>query len=158
VAMRSGQGEYVVGFYRWPRGSRGPFGLEGTTYVRFAEVTTLLNQAGYSFDLNYDPFEGRLRRQGGEAKHQVRLERGKCYAAVVAGGGTLKGIQGQLVSADGVLGRTSSAGGPVLSLHVCSERDQQAELIIRSLRGEGPYVAQLFVRRGGEEEQLSRAR
>jgi hypothetical protein len=146
TAMRSGQGNFMVGSYRWPRGTRGPFGLEGLTYVRFSEMTALLETEGFRFDASYAPEQGRLRREGQEGTHTIQLAGGRCYSILVAGGAGVRDLDATL-SRNGVeVESDTTSRGAFLALRHCVGSNQSFTLTVRATQGAGPYVYQIFTR------------
>lgn len=145
VKATTGQGNFVYHAYRWPRGTRGPFGLAGLTYVRLAEVSTLLAVEGYEpgdFD-----FERGSLRQGRSARHQLRLNAGQCIAALVVGGEGVTDLDVTLSSgstqhtADG----TSNAFPTVRH---CATQSGTFTVNIQAASGSGDYFMQVFERTG----------
>jgi len=72
VQMTAGSGAYVYAPYRWPRGTHGPYGLEGLSWIRLSEVTALLSVEGYNPDPGFTPGNGRLRRQAIDGARSAR--------------------------------------------------------------------------------------
>ncbi len=146
VSMQNGQGNYIVGSYRWPRGTRGPFGLEGLTYVRFSEMTALLETEGFQFDANYEPQQGRLRREGQEGTHTIELTGGQCYSILVAGGAGVRDVDATLTRNGSEVESDTTTRGAFLALRHCVGTTQSFSLTVRATQGNGPYVAQIFTR------------
>lgn len=151
VAMRNGQGNYRLGAYRWPRGTRGPFGLEGLTYVRFSEMTALLETEGFQFDTNYEPQQGRLRREGQEGSHTFELTGGQCYSILVAGGAGVRDLDARLTRDGREVEIDTTTRGAFLALRHCVGQTQRFTLTVRATEGSGPYVSQIFTRAGGAD-------
>lgn len=143
VRMASGGGSFRYVAYRWPRGTRGPFNLNGLIYVRLAEVTALLSVDGYQPSADFMPDRGRLRAVAASARHSVHLPAGRCLSVLVVGG-------------DGVhdLDATVSLGGTQLSrdtthnafpdIRFCTERAGDYNLEITARAGAGEYFYQVF--------------
>lgn len=148
VRMQNGQGNFIVGSYRWPRGTRGPFGLEGLTYVRFSEMTALLETEGFQFDANYTAEQGRLRRAGQEATHSLELTGGQCYSILVAGGAGVRDLDATLSRNGTEVESETSTRGAFLAIRHCVGTTQQFTLTVRAAEGAGPYVYQVFSRAG----------
>ncbi|MBX7190697.1 MAG: hypothetical protein K1X94_01485 [Sandaracinaceae bacterium] len=151
IAMQNGQGNYMLGAYRWPRGTRGPFGLEGLTYVRFSEMTALLETEGFQFDTNYEPQQGRIRREGQEATQQIQLTGGQCYSILVAGGAGVRDLDATLSRDGHEIESDTTTRGAFLALRHCVGTTQSFTLTVRATQGAGPYVSQIFTRAGGAE-------
>jgi hypothetical protein len=152
VSMQNGQGNYLVGAYRWPRGTRGPFGLEGLTYVRFSEMTALLETEGFQFDANYAPEQGRLRREGQEGTHTIQLSGGQCYSILVAGGAGVRDLDATLSRNGSEVESDSTTRGAFLALRHCVGANQSFTLTVRATQGAGPYVYQIFTRADAASE------
>jgi hypothetical protein len=148
VRMYGGAGQFVYAPYRWPRGTSGPFGLRGLIYVRLAEVTALLNVEGYEADADFTPAQGRLRREGTEASHNLDLVQGRCYSILVVGGEGLNDIDltlaqgGTPLTTDG----TSRNGFP--SVRHCAQTTGRVSLTVKATTGAGQYFYQVFRRSG----------
>jgi len=152
VTMANGQGSYMLGSYRWPRGTQGPFGLEGLTYVRFSEMTALLETEGFQFDANYEPQQGRLRREGNEGTHTIQLTGGQCYSILVAGGAGVRDLDATLSRDAREVESDTTTRGAFLALRHCVGTTQSFTLSIRATQGAGPYVAQIFTRANATSE------
>jgi hypothetical protein len=151
VSMQNGQGNFMAGAYRWPRGTRGPFGLEGLTYVRFSEMTALLETEGFQFDANYEPQQGRIRREGQEGTHTFELTGGQCYSILVAGGAGVRDLDATLSRDGREVESDTTTRGAFLALRHCVGNTQSFTLTVRSTQGAGPYVSQIFTRAGAAE-------
>jgi hypothetical protein len=152
AAMQNGQGSYMVGAYRWPRGTRGPFGLEGLTYVRFSEMTALLETEGFQFDASYEPEQGRLRREGQEGTHTIQLSGGQCYSILVAGGAGVRDLDATLFRNGAEVESDTTSRGAFLALRHCVGSNQSFTLTVRATQGAGPYVYQIFTRANAESD------
>lgn len=152
LVAANGGGNFMLGAYRWPRGTRGPFGLAGLTYVRFSEMMALLETEGFQFDSNYEPAQGTLRRQGQEATHTFELAGGQCYSVLVAGGAGLHDVDASLSLNGQTVVSDTTTHGPVLSLRRCVGATQRFTLTVRAAEGSGPYVSQIFTRSGSGEQ------
>ncbi len=152
LAVPSGGGSFMLGGYRWPRSTRGPFGLEGLTFVRFAEMMALLETEGFQFDANYEPMQGQLRRPGQTATHTFELRGGECYSILVTGGAGIHDIDATLSRDGRDVASDTTTHGPVLSLRHCVASPQRFTLTVRAVEGSGPYVSQIFNRSGAGED------
>jgi len=146
VRMASGSGAYVYAAYRWPRGIRGPFGLEGIGYVRLAELTALLGLEGFSPDPGYDLQQGRLRTEGASATHTLRLIGGQCYSIAVVGGTGISDIDVALLSGATTVASDVGVASAFPSVRRCVDRDGDYTLTVRTAVGSGPYLYQVFSR------------
>ncbi|GAB4208100.1 MAG: hypothetical protein OHK0013_26300 [Sandaracinaceae bacterium] len=146
AVMQNGQGSYMVGAYRWPRGTRGPFGLEGLTFVRFSEMMALLETEGFQFDASYAPEQGRLRREGQEGTHTIQLAGGRCYSILVAGGAGVRDLDATLSRNGSEVESDTTSRGAFLALRHCVGSNQSFTLTVRATQGAGPYVYQIFTR------------
>lgn len=147
VRMANGEGAFVYAPYRWPRGTRGPFGLAGLMYVRLAEVTSLLGVEGYEPSADIMPDQGRLARQGRSATHTLHLPANACFAVLAVGGDGITDLDaslsfgGQPVAAD----QTRTAFPAV---RYCTRQAGDYTLQIGAARGRGDYFYQVFTRTG----------
>lgn len=145
VSMAQGAGNFLYQAYRWPRGTRGPFGLSGLIYVRLGEVTSLLNVEGYEPDGDFAPGRGTLRREGASTHHDLDLPAGQCFAVLVVGGEGVNDIDvrltrgGQQLSADG----TRNA---FPNVRYCTQAAGTYRLDVAATAGSGDYFYQVFQR------------
>lgn len=146
VEMTAGAGSYVYAPYRWPRGTRGPFGLEGLIYVRMAEVTALLSVEGFEPDPGFTPENGQLRREGATATHDVQLNRGQCYAIVVAGGDGVNDLDVTLSQGGNQLASDFGSRNAFPSVRHCATQDGSYRITITAANGSGRYHWQVFSR------------
>jgi hypothetical protein len=137
VRMFAGQGNFVYAPYRWPRGTRGPFGLAGLIYVRLAEVTSLLAVEGYEPDVDAAPGQGRLTQQGQERSHQINLSAGQCYS-----------ILGVSLSSNGRALTSDQSRTAFPSVRHCVEQAGRYTLTVNAQNGSGGYFYQVFRRSG----------
>lgn len=146
VRMTSGTGAYFYAAYRWPRGIRGPFGLEGLIYVRLAELQQLLGVEGYTPDTGYDLEQSRLRAEGATGTHTLRLNGGQCYSIAVVGGDGISDVDVTL--ARGGTDITSDVGvrSAFPSVRHCVSTTADFTLTVRAATGSGPYLYQVFSR------------
>jgi hypothetical protein len=149
VRMTSGSGQYVYAPYRWPRGTRGPFGLSGLIYVRLAEVTALLDVEGFEPDPGFTPQNGRLRREGESATQQVALAAGQCYAVVVVGGDGVADLDVALSLNGQQLASNFGTRTAFPNVRHCAQQDGQYTVNITAASGAGAYHMQVF-HRGAE--------
>lgn len=83
VGLRRANGPVIAQAYRWPRSTRGPFGLAGVPFVRLAEATSLLSLEGY------EPLgapESSDLREGAVSTYPIAFETPVCHAVVGVGG------------------------------------------------------------------------
>lgn len=146
VEMTAGAGGYVYAPYRWPRGTRGPFGLEGLIYVRLAEVTALLSVEGFQPDPGFTPQNGQLRRQGATATHDVELVAGQCYAIVVVGGDGVNDLDVTLSQGNDQLASDFGSRSAFPSVRHCATRDGRYRIAVSAAIGSGRYHWQVFSR------------
>lgn len=146
VEMASGQGAYVYAPYRWPRGTSGPFGLSGLSWVRMSEVTALLRVEGYEPDPGFTPGQGRLRRQGATGSHQVELYGGQCYAVVVVGGEGVNDLDVTLSQGNTQLSSDYGSRNAFPSVRHCVPTDGNFSFTITAADGSGEYHYQIFSR------------
>ncbi|MEM1418602.1 MAG: hypothetical protein AAGH15_27155 [Myxococcota bacterium] len=145
VRMEDGGGDYMYQAYRWPRGTRGPFGLSGLIYVRLAEVTSLLSVEGYEPDANFSPGRGTLRREGATTTHSLELPGGRCYAVLVVGGDGVSDLDLRLRSgANELAGDTSVNAFP--DVRYCTPSSGRLTLQVEAQAGAGDYFYQVFSR------------
>ncbi|HJL17054.1 MAG TPA: hypothetical protein RMH99_15420, partial [Sandaracinaceae bacterium LLY-WYZ-13_1] len=150
VQMTSGSGAYVYAPYRWPRGTQGPFGLEGLTWVRLSEVTALLSVEGFTPDAGFTPENGQLRRQGASATHQVNLESGQCYAIVVVGGEGVNDLDVTLSRGGTQLASDFGSRNAFPSVRQCVQQGGRHTITVSAAEGSGDYHYQVFSRTEGE--------
>lgn len=146
VQVAQGSGQYVYASYRWPRGTQGPFGMQGVTWVRMSEVTALLSVEGYSPDPGFTPGAGQLRRQGATASHQVEFAAGECYAVVVVGGEGVSDLDVTLARSGTQLASDYGSRNAFPSVRQCVEQAGQYSFEITAADGTGEYHYQIFRR------------
>ena len=146
IKMFSGAGNFVYAPYRWPRGTRGPFGLAGLMYVRLAEVTQLLEVEGYQPDVDATPGRGRVAREGQSRNETVQLEQGQCYSILVVGGQGVNDLNVSLLR-DGTPLATDGSRNAFPSVRYCADQSGRYTLKIEATSGSGDYFYQTF-RRG----------
>jgi len=146
VQMTAGSGAYIYAPYRWPRGTRGPYGLEGLSWVRLSEVTALLSVEGYDPDPGFTPGRGRLRRQGARASHDIELTSGQCYAFVAVGGEGINDLDLILSRGNTQLASDYGSASAFPSVRHCAESDGSYQLQITAASGSGTYHYQVFSR------------
>ncbi len=147
VRMASGGGEFVYAAYRWPRGTRGPFGLAGLIWVRTGEVTSLLQVDGYALSEDIMLERGTLRRTGDRRSHTLNLQAGRCYAVVVVGGAGVNDLDVS-ISAGGTEVAADSSRNAFPDLRFCSDRGGRHELSVTAANGSGAYLYQVYERTG----------
>ncbi len=162
VRMFDGSGEVIFARYDWPRGIRGPFGLQGLAYVRFAENVALLEAEGFEPDDAFVPVRGRFRRMGETKKHRLRLRGGRCYAVLVVGGDGVRLVRASLRVGGQPVAESLDTLTPFTSVRYCAEQDVRAEVLVSNpsvfdalptqarenlSERPGPYVLQLFQQR-----------
>ena len=146
VRMFSGQGSFVYAQYRWPRGTRGPFNLDGLIYVRLAEVTSLLAVEGYEPDVQATPSRGRIRREGQNGRHNIPLEGGQCYAILAVGGEGVNNLDLSL-SQGGTAVASDTTRTAFPDVRYCPTSGGRVALQVTATGGSGEYFYQVF-RRG----------
>ncbi len=146
VRMYSGSGSFVYAPYRWPRGTRGPFGLEGLIYVRLAEVTSLLAVEGYEPDVDAAPGRGRLAREGASRTHDLQLTGGQCYSVLVVGGDGVNNLDVTLQQGNTPLA-TDGSRTAFPNVRYCPQQSGEHTLKVEAGTGSGDYFYQIF-RRG----------
>jgi hypothetical protein len=143
IRMTSGSGSYIYAPYRWTRGTRGPFGLEGVIFLRLSEVTSLLSVEGYEPDSAYDLEQGTLAREGASVSHSLHLEANRCYSILVVGGDGVTNLDVSLrrgsteVASDGI-----TSAFP--SVRYCTDSASDVTLGVTAAGGSGPYLYQIF--------------
>jgi hypothetical protein len=147
VRMAAGQGNFVYSPYRWPRGTRGPFGLAGLIYVRLAEVTSLLGVEGYEPDVDAAPGQGRLTAQGQERQHQINLAAGQCYSILAVGGDGVNDL-GISLSSNGRALTSDQSRTAFPSVRHCADQAGRYTLTVNAQNGAGQYFYQVFRRSG----------
>lgn len=149
LAAAEGSGSFVLASYHWPRGTRGPFGLSGLTFVRLAEMNALLEAEGFQPDPSTMPVQGRVTR-GGESSHTISLAGGQCYSILVAGGEGVRDLDATMMRGTNTVESDTSTRGSVVSLRHCVGQDASFDLRVRAVDGQGPYVFQVFTRSNAE--------
>lgn len=144
VAMANGQGNFMLGTYRWTRPTAGPFNLRGLALVRLSEMTTLLETEAFQFDTDYEPQQGRLRTEGSTATHRFDLQGGRCYAILVVGGEGVRDIDASLSNASREIESDTTTRGGFVSLRHCTRNAQALTLTVRATQGAGTYVVQVY--------------
>lgn len=147
VRMAQGQGGFVYQAYRWPRGTRGPFGLAGLIYVRLAEVTSLLAVEGYEPDADFSPERGRLRREGASSRHNIDLPAGQCYSILVVGGDGVNDLDVTLSQGNTQVATDGSRNAFPSVRHCTQNNGGRFRLEVNATDGSGQYFYQVF-RRG----------
>ncbi|MBW2460843.1 MAG: hypothetical protein JRH11_04300 [Deltaproteobacteria bacterium] len=147
VGMNAGSGNFYYAPYRWPRGTRGPFGLAGLIYVRLGEVTSLLATQNYEPDLETAPGQGNIRREGANARHNIELEGGQCYAVLAVGGDGFNNVDLTLSQGNNQIARDSTRSA-FPSVRHCPTENGRYRIEVGAAGGSGRYFYQVF-RRGG---------
>jgi len=147
VRMFNGQGNFVYAQYRWPRGTSGPFGLNGLIYVRLAEVTSLLAVEGYEPDVDASPGNGRLARENATRSHNIQLEAGQCYSVLVVGGQGVNDLDVTLKRGNTDLASDGSRTAFPSVRHCATESGRHA-IEVKAAAGRGEYFYQVFRRSG----------
>lgn len=143
VRMANGGGDFRYVAYRWPRGTRGPFNLNGLIYVRLAEVTSLLNVDGYQPSADFMPENGRVRTTGATARHSIQLPAGRCLSILTVGGDGLHDIDATLSVGGTQLARDTTHNA-FPDLRFCTERAGAYTLEVTARTGAGEYFYQVF--------------
>jgi hypothetical protein len=145
VRMYAGAGNFVYAPYRWPRGTRGPFGLAGLIYVRLGEVTSLLAVEGYEPDPSAAPGQGNLRREGATASHNIQLDGGQCYAILTVGGEGINNVDLSLKDGSNEVATDGSRSAFPTVRH-CPSETGRFRLEVAAGAGSGRYFYQIFRR------------
>lgn len=143
VRMANGGGGFRYVAYRWPRGTRGPFNLNGLIYVRLAEVTSLLNVDGYQPSADFMPENGRWRATGATARHSINLPAGRCLSILTVGGDGVHDIDASLSIGGSQLARDTTHNA-FPDLRFCTERAGDYSLEVTARTGTGEYFYQVF--------------
>ncbi|MBK8171789.1 MAG: hypothetical protein IPK60_15775 [Sandaracinaceae bacterium] len=143
LRMFNGQGHFVYSAYRWPRGTRGPFGLRGLMYVRLAEMTQLLSADQYTPDADFTPAQGTFRAQGETHSHELQLAANRCYSVLVVGGEGLDDVDARLMQGNTQLA-TDASRNAFPNVRYCTTQAGTYSLGVRAAAGEGAYFYQLF--------------
>jgi len=143
VKMFAGAGNFVYQQYRWPRGTRGPFGLSGLMYVRLAEVTQLLNVEGFEPDTDFTPERATFRREGEERSHDIPMRSGRCYSVLVVGGEGVDDLDASLFQGSTPIA-TESSRNAFPSVRHCPAQNGTFTLKVQASSGSGAYFFQLF--------------
>jgi hypothetical protein len=114
-------------------------------------MTALLETEGFQFDANYEPQQGRIRREGQEGTHTFELAGGQCYSILVAGGAGVRDLDATLSRDGREVESDTTTRGAFLALRHCVGTTQSFTLTVRSTQGAGPYVSQIFTRAGAAE-------
>ncbi len=146
VQMMAGQGNYVYAPYRWPRGTQGPFGMSGLSFVRMSELTALLQVEGYEPDPGFTPGHGNLRTQGASSRHEVELTAGQCYAVVAVGGEGVNDLDVTLQEGSTQLASDYGSSNAMTSVRHCVQRDGRYTFRVTASAGNGEYHYQIFSR------------
>jgi hypothetical protein len=131
--------------YRWPRGTQGPFGLQGVIYVRLAEMTSLLQTEGYAPDPNHRLTQHPMRADLRPATTSFRLQSRICYSVLALGDGSLRDIELTL-SRNGTRVSHTRRYEPASQLRVCPSESGTYQLRVRAHQGKGTLVTQVFRR------------
>ncbi|MBO6935797.1 MAG: hypothetical protein JJ863_12505 [Deltaproteobacteria bacterium] len=148
VKMTEGSGDFVYHAYRWPRGTRGPFGLAGLIYVRLGEVTSLLSVEGFEPDANFAPGRGSLARQGASSSHTLNLPANECFAVLVVGGDGVSDLDVALSKGNNQLAGDGSRNA-FPAVRYCTTEAGRYKIDVKAATGSGPYFYQVFRRSGG---------
>ena len=143
VKMFAGEGHFVYAAYRWPRGTRGPFGLAGLMYVRLAEVTQLLSVEGFQPDSDFTPERGSFRRENDEHTHTIALQGGRCYSVLVVGGDGVNDVEASLLQGTTPVA-TDGTRNAFPSVRHCPQQAGNFTLKVKATSGSGGYFYQLF--------------
>ena len=148
VKMVEGSGQFVYHAYRWPRGTRGPFGLAGLIYVRLGEVTSLLSVEGYEPDANFSPGRGTLGAEGSSASHTLQLPADECFAILTVGGDGVSDLDVSLTKGNqAIAGDGSRNAFP--AVRYCTTEAGRYKIDVRAATGSGSYFYQVFRRASG---------
>lgn len=145
LAMADGAGAFKFATYQFTRGTRGPSGLVGLTWVRIMEVTALLEAENYSPSLSFDIETGRLSTVGRTVSQQLNLQAAHCYAVVVVGGDGVSSV-GIGLERGGTVVTENRLGSSFPDVRVCPDQAGRYDLKITSMAGVGTYAYQVFER------------
>jgi hypothetical protein len=145
LLMRQGQGPLMYGAYRWTRGTRGPFGVEGLMYVRLSEATSLLATRGYEPDPQFTPVKGSLTYAGEQRDHRLGLHEGGCFILVAVGGAGVQDLDAQIDDGSSS-GRSDTDRNAVVAIESCASSHARTALSIQAAQGQGEYFFQVFRR------------
>lgn len=145
VLLAQGEGRFSVQAYRWPRGTRGPFGLQGVIFLRLAEMMQLLSTEGYEPDLDYSPERGNLPRATTRGTHTLSLAANTCYAVLAVGGDGVSDL-GITLSRSGTTLESDRSTNSFPLVYRCTTTAEEDSLEVRAESGTGDYVVQLFKR------------
>lgn len=145
VRMHAGQGRFIYAPYRWPRGTRGPFGLSGLIYVRLAEVTSLLAVDGYEPDVDIAPGQGQTRDNTRRGTHRIRLQANRCYSILTVGGDGVTDVNVELKLGNASLVRDQTTNA-FPSVRHCATRTGNYTLSVQTANAAGKYFYQVFQR------------
>ncbi len=142
VRMASGGGAFHYAAYRWPRGTRGPFNLNGLIYVRLAEVTSLLSVDGYQPSADFMPDRGQL-RTGASGRHSIHLPANRCLSILVVGGDGVHDLDARLSFGSSQLAADATHNA-FPDIRFCTERAGNYTLEVTARTGAGEYFYQVF--------------
>lgn len=145
VVAAEGGGAVQFALYEFTRGTRGPFGLSGLTWVRLSEVTSLLDAESYTPSMDFSIETGRLASQGRTVSQALQLQAGRCYAIVVVGGNGVHGLSIRL-ERGGQTVAENATGSTFPDVRVCADTAGRYDLRITSSLGAGPYAYEVFER------------
>lgn len=145
LQMVDGSGAFKYATYQFTRGTRGPFGLAGLTWVRLSEVTALLDAERYSPSLDFSIETGRLTTVGRTVSQTLQLASGKCYAVVVVGGDGVSSVGVSLERSGRVLAENRT-GSSFPDVRICTTEAGRYDLRIASAAGTGAYAYEVFER------------
>lgn len=146
LAMAAGNGHFKFAVYQFTRGTRGPFGLAGLTWVRLSEVTALLQTENYQPSLDFDIESGRF-TAGRAVTANLQLAANKCYAIVVAGGDGVSSLTVALErGGNAVADNTTGSSFPDVRICTTSVTAGRHTMRITPTNGAGPYAYQVFER------------
>ena len=143
VEMTEGAGSYVCQAYRWPRGVRGPFGLQGIAYVRFAEMVELLATQHFEPDTSVSPEKVHLSHAGEMHPHTIHLTSGQCYEFLAVGGEGISDLDLKLVHGSSIM-LSDQSHNAYPTLQYCATGNEDLSVEVKANVGTGDYFLQLF--------------
>jgi hypothetical protein len=140
VSAAAGAGQAQMRSYVWPHSTQGPFDLQGAIFVRLAEATNLLGRHGY--EPSASPVLADI-HEGQPVRADVDLAAGTCYALVATGNADVRDLGLSLLAGSAVLAN-AEPHEPVAIVRACPEVQAHHHLELRSLRGSGQVLHQVF--------------
>ena len=140
------RGSYVLSLYKWSRGYKGPFGLQGIEYLRLGELTSVLGVEGYVPDADYTPLRGKLPSKGKAKKLKLRLKKSRCYALVAVGGAGILELRSTLKKGNRIVAKSEEDSASP-NLRYCAKNTGSYVFELTPVAGSGSFFVQTFSRR-----------